>query len=567
MRKVGLCLLGLAAACLPTQAQELSQGRLSGNAQVDAQYYVQDTVIGAEDVPQDGLMNAFMNLNYALGDFNAGVRYEAYLDPLLGFDPRFQGQGISYRFAEYSGDVVGVTVGNFYEQFGSGLVFRSYEERQLGIDNAMDGLRVRVNALDGLQFTGIIGKQRSYWNLGAGLVRGLNAEADLNALIPGMEESDVAIQLGASAVNRFQASNHPKYSLPDNVGAGSVRANISYGGFNIFAEFAFKSQDPSASDQYFWGGLDSTGSPVAAEFNPSGYSFNRGNAQLVTATYSERGLGVSLSMKRLDRMDFRSDRNATVNDLTMSFLPPLTKQHTYRLATLYPYATQPNGEFGLQGEVTYTIPRGSSLGGKYGTTVNVNFAQVTALDTSHVDAYTYESQFMGNSDDLFFRDFNVEISRKLNSDVKAMLSFFHLDYNKDVVEGKSGYGIITADIVVADVLFNLSDDVSLRVEAQHVWESQEETATESNYGNWMYGLAELTLGSNWFVTVFDEYNYGNENEKKQLHYYTIQTTFVEGAQRVALSWSRQREGLVCVGGVCRNVPASSGLALSVSTSF
>lgn len=564
MKKI---ILGILCCTVGVHAQDLSEGRLSGNAQLDAQYYVQDTVIGAEEVPEEGLANAFMNLNYALGDFNAGVRYEAYIDPLLGFDPRFAGQGISYRFAQYSGDVIDITAGNYYEQFGSGLVFRSYEERQLGIDNAMDGLRLRVHAAEGLEFTGVIGTQRNYWDQGVGLVRGLNAEADLNMLLPGFEDSDVSIQLGASAMNRFQEANHPRYSLPDNVGAGSVRANIGYSGFNVYAEFAFKSQDPSASDQYFWGGLDSAGTPLAAEFNPSGYSFNRGNAQLITATYSERGLGVSLSMKRLDRMDYRSDRNASVNDLTLSFLPPLTKQHTYRLATLYPYATQPNGEFGLQGEVTYTIPRGSALGGRYGTTVNVNFAQVTALDTTHIDAYTYEAEFMGNSDDIFFRDLNVEISRKFSSDVKAMLSFFHLEYNKDVVEGKTGYGVISADIIVADVLMQLTDDVSLRVEAQHVWESQEETATESNYGNWMYGLAELTIGSNWFVTVFDEFNYGNEDEKKQLHYYTLQTTYVSGAQRIALSWSRQREGLVCVGGVCRNVPASSGLALSVSTSF
>ena len=54
-------------------------------------------------------------------------------------------QGERYRipFGRYQDNERGidVTIGNFYDQFGSGLVFRSYEERNLGIDNAMDGFR------------------------------------------------------------------------------------------------------------------------------------------------------------------------------------------------------------------------------------------------------------------------------------------------------------------------------------------------------------------------------------------------------------------------------------------
>jgi hypothetical protein len=37
--------------------------------------------------------------------------------------------------------MVGVTIGNFYDQFGSGMIFRAYEERQLGIDNSLDGIK------------------------------------------------------------------------------------------------------------------------------------------------------------------------------------------------------------------------------------------------------------------------------------------------------------------------------------------------------------------------------------------------------------------------------------------
>ena len=52
---------------------------------------------------------------------------------------RYKGSGIPYRFLRFNKDGLDVTVGSYYEQFGSGIIFRTYEERSLGYDNAMDG--------------------------------------------------------------------------------------------------------------------------------------------------------------------------------------------------------------------------------------------------------------------------------------------------------------------------------------------------------------------------------------------------------------------------------------------
>src|SRR5215813_107679 len=104
-----------------------SGGALHGNFQVDAQYYKTDSLIGAPDIPEKMLMNGFANFIYESGNFSAGLRYESYLDPLSGFDPRYTGTGIPYRFLRYNSDNLDVTVGSFYEQFGSGLILRAYE--------------------------------------------------------------------------------------------------------------------------------------------------------------------------------------------------------------------------------------------------------------------------------------------------------------------------------------------------------------------------------------------------------------------------------------------------------
>src|SRR6185369_149099 len=110
---------------------------IHGNFEFNAQYYQQDTVIGTPDVPEKVLSNGFANFIYEKDNFSAGLRYESYLNPMLGFDPRYKGAGIPYRYLTYKNHDLEMTVGNFYEQFGSGMIFRCYEEKGLGLDNAM----------------------------------------------------------------------------------------------------------------------------------------------------------------------------------------------------------------------------------------------------------------------------------------------------------------------------------------------------------------------------------------------------------------------------------------------
>src|ERR1043165_656607 len=134
-------------------AQNLPGGSLHGNFQLDAQYYITDSAIGAPEVPEKMLSNGFANFIYERDNFSAGLRYENYTNPLLGFED-YKGNGIPYRFLDYKNNELEVTAGNFYDQFGSGLVFRTYEERSLGYDNAMDGLRVKYNPIHGVYLKG-----------------------------------------------------------------------------------------------------------------------------------------------------------------------------------------------------------------------------------------------------------------------------------------------------------------------------------------------------------------------------------------------------------------------------
>ncbi|MFN9976896.1 MAG: DUF6029 family protein, partial [Phycisphaerae bacterium] len=130
------------------------------------------------------------------------MRFESYMDAILGYSAqnRFQGTGIGFRYAQYKNEQLDITVGNFYEQFGMGLTLRSYWEPFLGIDNAMDGIRVIATPRKGITAKAIYGHQRLAFEnrlINAdGIIRGLDGEIQLNDLIPALSESKTRVSLG-----------------------------------------------------------------------------------------------------------------------------------------------------------------------------------------------------------------------------------------------------------------------------------------------------------------------------------------------------------------------------------
>ena len=78
------------------------------------------------------------------------------------------------------------------------------------------------------------------------------------------------------------------------------------------------------------------------------FIYKEGQALLANVSYSKKGFGFSLAGKRIDNMSFNADRNLKGQEVSINYLPALTKQHTYTLATIYPYGTITNGEMGIQ---------------------------------------------------------------------------------------------------------------------------------------------------------------------------------------------------------------------------
>lgn len=541
------------------QLEDQSSGSVTGNVQMLWQSYSEDPIIGAIVPPEKTGFNAYGNLIYNQGGFSAGMRYESYLSAVLGFPGRFKGSGIGYRYARYADPTgkVDFTVGNFYEQFGSGIILRSYEERALGIDNALDGVRLILRPVNGIEIKALYGMQRLDFDSrlinGPGTVRALDGTIDFNRLLEskGGLDWDTKIMLGGSFVSKFQsggtiAKDSLLLQLPENIGAWSYRIDAMRKGWSAGIEYAGKINDPNADN---------------------GYTYRNGQALLFNLGYTQRGLGISLSAKTVDNMSFRSDRDVLLFDLPINYIPAITQQHTYNLAaTLYPYATVISGESSASAEIFYSIPKGTRLGGKYGTKLSANFAAANGLDTTQLAGveglvYGYERNSWGFGPSKFVRDFNVQISRKESKNFKWKYTFYNLEFNTLATPVTTTFkGIVYADIHVLETQVKTRKRQSLRTEFQALF-------TDQDKGDWGTVLAEYTWSPHWFASVIDQYNFGNPDPDARVHYLYGAVGRIDGPHRLSIGYGKRREGIFCIGGVCRAVPASNGFEINFSSSF
>lgn len=552
-------MLGMALIAVGASAQE-DNVTLSGSIQSDMLFPEDDKKIGTKyDSNSDFLTNTYADLHLRSKYIDAGARVEYLEYPLPGFDIQngFDGWGVSnfYLKAKFEQGVE-LTLGDLYDQFGSGFIFRTYEERSLGIDNSLRGVRLNVSALDGLNLKVLGGVQRCYWDWDDEvLVGGADAELNIDRFSPNMQEKGITWMLGASFVAKHENQNAKlgnssgtlRLNQPETVTAFDVRSRFQKGNYSFFAEYAMKAQDPSFDN---------------------GYIYKKGNALMLSASYSKRGMSALVQAKRSEDMAFRSHRAANGTRYFLNHMPAFAYQHTYALAALYPYATQmAGGEWAFQGEFGYNFKRKTLLGGKYGTNLKLNISYIRSIDRKPVDGGGmgtdgYTSSFFKLGDDTYYQDINVQMEKKMSKAFKLNLMYMNQRYNQTVIEGHGG--MINSDIFVGEGKYQFNKKLTLRGEVQYLTTSHES-------GDWMYGLLELSVLPYLMFTVSDMYGKpsidGGTAYGDREHYYMGSVTFNYKAHRIMAGYGRTRAGYNCSGGVCRYVPASKGVNVSYNYSF
>ena len=489
------------------------------------------------DSPYKGFhSNNYLKLNAAHGRFSAGLQAEWYPDPLPGFDLSLKGIGLPMKYLSWDGGDWKLTAGDFYEQFGSGLILRSWEDRDLGLGNSLGGLHLSTDLLDGaLSFKALGGIPRRGLGYASTAVFGGDAVlSPLRLIAPGSAHS---LTLEGSVLDRFEWKTEEDIGLllgapaPEHILLYSARMSYAWRSLLLKAEYAGKGKDFTAVHQ---NGSSDT------------YTLAGGRAAMVELNYADGPFSGSASWRYLDNMAMRAYR--TVGTLsvsnTLNYLPALCQQQTYMLSGLNPYETYAEGENGFRGDLYYRFRRGTALGGRYGMRLHAGGSWINALG---------KVLPRRDHDCLAYRDLNIDLERTWSRKFKTTL-FVSIQESSPTHGNRKATN--AQNVFVLEGLNKFSRAVSLRWELQYLY-SQELTK------DWMAALLELGIAPSWSITLSDMYNHGDTKE----HYWNASVAYSYKSLRAMLGYGRHREGMFCSGGVCRWQPEYKGASLALQWSF
>lgn len=518
-------LFSLAAALLTVLFQAPAQ-TLNGSLESNSIY--------GNGEPYKGFYsNNYLKLDWRQGSFSAGMQGEWYPSPLPGYDLNLQGFSLPIKYAAWQDQNWSVTAGDFYEQIGSGILFRSWEDRNLGLANSIGGVRFKGSipslGLSGTVFSGAPRSARSY---APTLVSG----ADVN-FSPAPLFGDVFFTLGGSLLHRYEWAPDSDLTLllgedaPSSVLLHAIRTQFNIGDFNMSAEYIGKGKDFT---------------PVRHKGAGDTYELQPGRAFYTEASWIWNNLSLTASWRYLDNMTLRAQRTlgTIVPSNTLNYLPALCQQQTYMLAGLNPYETFAEGESGFRGDLYYRFRRGSALGGKYGMSFHVGGSWINALG---------KVLPRRDHDYLAYRDLNMELKRKWSRSFQTTL-FVSIQENSPTHGNRNATE--AQNVFVLETHYNFSPTTSLRTELQYLYSQEREK-------DWMAGLVELGIAPNWTFSISDMYNHGSSKEQ----YWNVSASWSHEAFKCILGYGRSREGMVCSGGVCRWQPEYKGVIMRLQYAF
>ena len=519
----------LALLLLSSAAFGQAEGFLTGSLESDS---VWDDEAGSQ---YEGFhSNNDLKLDYRRGRFSAGLQGEWYPDPLPGYEKALKGVGLPVKYASWQEKNWSVTAGDFYEQIGSGILLRSWEDRALGLANSLGGARFK-GSLPGASLTVLAGAPRSALGYASSLVSAADLTLDPMALLGA--DNPWGFTLGAAVTDRYEWDSEADMALllgedaPSSVLLHSFRAALTPGAFQLSFEYVGKGADFTA---------------VRHRSGGDTYALERGRAYSAEAAWTGKNLSLTASWRYLDNMAFRARRTlgTLVPSNTLNYLPALCQQQTYMLASLNPYETFAEGESGFRGDAYYRFSRGTLLGGKYGMTLHVGGSWINALGK------VLPRQ---DHDRLAYRDINVDLERKWNRRLKTVLFV-------SIQESSPTHGNRKAteaqNVFVLEGQYRLSSSASLRAEAQYLYSEEREK-------DWCAGLVELGFAPHWSFSLSDMYNHGSTKE----HYWNVSASWSRETLKCILGYGRSREGMVCSGGVCRWQPEYKGLFIRAQYAF
>jgi hypothetical protein len=542
------------------------KGQFSGNFQTNTQFYVNDDKINTNTTQYQKELSstdAWLFLNYQQKGFKFSARYDVFNNsPLLNpSGEAFTDHGIGFWQIRKEIDDLDITVGSFYDQFGSGAAFRAFEERLLGLDYAIEGIRLIYRPTDNLQLKGFTGRQKG--DLGSKdrfetspeVVKGFNVENRFNL------GENIPFDVGASWVNRTLTQENSmadivtsinSYDLEDrfipkyNTYVYNGYATLGLGDFSLKGEYNYKTAEANRIQDE---NNDINLRNVDGQLYSAGLSYSKRKI----GKKKKASIGINAQYRYMKDFIFRTSPLDNFQNGLLSYTPSLTRENSYTLLARYNGNGQTQGENGFQGDITFT-PR-------KGTTIIANYSSIRSLDGNGKN---------GKAVDLF-REAYLEVSRKMSKKVKLKLGIQSVLYNQDIYEQKGGVDNVETITPFGEInyLMNKKKKKSLRFEFQYL-------STNQDLGSFLNTVLEYTVAPQWSFALGDMINVDPQGRKdgvkttladEVLHFPTVFVGYTKHTTTFSLAYKKQVEGINCTGGVCRQEPAFSGVRFSLTTSF
>jgi hypothetical protein len=514
-----------------------AQGQLSGDFTLQANFYDRDTTIGANTTQylrELSSTESWLFLNYKISGFDFSVRYDAFHNsPLLNPQEAYTNHGIGFYSVQKSIENLEITGGYFYDQFGSGIIFRAYEDRVLGLDYALNGIRLKYSFNENFRMKAFTGQQKCRFETQEQVIKGFNSEMDFNL------SDNFQLFTGAAVINRTldrktmdviadninaDSLNYrfvPKY----NVYALSFYNTLRYKNINLYTEYALKTEEAIKSK------------------DGSRFLNKQGHVFYTSLNYSVRGLGLSLQHKRNETFSLRTSPLNDFLDGVINYMPPMAKQHSKTLPARYSISAQDYGEEAYQAELT--------------------------LSPGKKNTFTLNASYVEDEENLkLFHEFYFEFYRKFNKKMNATFGIQNVYYNKLVYEdhldtlknGLKESPVVETLTPFMEIVYKMDRKKSLRSEIQYL-------LTEEDHGNFLFFLFEFSMAPHYSFSVSDMINTNPQKLTEIKHYPNITLVYTLKQSRFSLSYMKQVEGVVCTGGICRVEPAFSGVKFSLTTNF
>lgn len=250
------------------------------------------------------IIENWADVSYQHEQFQFGFRHEINQPPdpfIFEFDSLLQQEELTFRYAEVYHDNLTFTIGNYYALFGRGLTLRTYEDRNLRMDNNIDGLKINYYN-DLFEMTALGGRVRDKYNRRKDRLYGFDGEFTITE----------NLKLGGSIL-RNQISDDNFTDLR------AIRSRLIIFDFDLYGEMANK----TGTDKF------------------SGYG---------SVSYIGDYFSLIAEYKDYNQLTFASSFGTEYNAP-----PALSREHAYTLLNRHPHVLNTNDEVGYQFEVTTDV--------------------------------------------------------------------------------------------------------------------------------------------------------------------------------------------------------------------